>query len=296
VGEAFAGTARKALQSDGCLTALSLQRFIEDELPRRLRKHFEHGVRQRPQLFGEQNAAAVLGQFATPADDATLDPARLRRVVFRFEDRTKVKDLSNFRKTYTIPDAATPANRKFVARLATEDIQAELDRVFAACREYLGYKRKDIDVTVGQDGVGHLRTPDFEYTIVVDLDADEPSRLVWRHEAGQFSNLDFVRSPEFQQAIGPRFDQLVFEFAKNLDVSAFVDRLEEAPLDGLKLSVDSEGKSCDIQLTGSPGVVRVRRHSLSIAGRAANASGLLDLLLKFFGQVGSLGEPLLLKS
>ena len=64
-----------------------MQHFVEDELPRLLRKHFEPGRARTPLLFGEQNAGAVIADLShlLGGGDGLLDPDRLRRVVFRSE-------------------------------------------------------------------------------------------------------------------------------------------------------------------------------------------------------------------
>jgi hypothetical protein len=288
VVEALSGLARKAAERDGWLTAGGVQRYAEEELPRRLRKHFEAGVTQTPAIYGDGELA--LATLPTVAAEGVLDPARLRRVVFRTEERVKVKDLADFRKTYSVPDNAGPSNRKFVARIATADIRAELDRVYDAAREHLGYKRKDLDVKAEQDGTGYLRTPDFEYTVYADLDPDEPSKLIWRREAGQFADPGFVRSAGFNELFPGTFDRLVFEFARPIDVGEFVDRVEDSPPAGAKLTVTSDGKACDITLAGFAGTVRVQRHAVTVRGRAADASGLLDRFLQFLGKFGAVGE------
>lgn len=294
VAEAIAGQARAATRH-GQLTALSLQRFIEDELPRRLRKHCEAGIRQTPQLYGESNAAVVIADLSATLSDkqaeAVLDPGRLRRVVFRSEARIRVRDLRDFRKSYQVPDNAGPSARKFIARIAAADIRADLDRVYDAARDALGTKRKDLDLSVGQDGYGSLRTPDFEYTVVVDLDPDDPSRVSWRREAGHFPDPAFLRGPQFEAVFGSTFDQLVFEFRRPVNVADFVDRIEDDPPPGVKLSVASDGAACDISLAGFAGVVTVKRHALTVRGRSATTAGLFDLFLQFLRTFGSLGDP-----
>jgi hypothetical protein len=292
VAEALSGQARTAADKAGKVTAPSLQRYIEDELPRRLRKHFEAGVTQTPILYGQQNAATVLAALSAAASgDAVLDPARLRRVVFRSETTTRVKDLTDFRKTYQLPTNAGPSARKFIARVAAPDVRADLDRVYESAREALGYKRKDLELAVGNDGYGTLRTPDFEYTVYVDLDRDDPTRLTWRREAGRFADPGFVRGPHFGAVFGRAFDQLVFEFSRPADVAAFVDRIEDDPPPGVKVSAASDGKSADVSIAGFAGVVTLRRHALTVRGRSAEAAGLLDLFLRFLHTFGSPGDP-----
>ena len=294
--DAFSGRARKAADAKEILTGLSLQRYIEEELPRLLRKHLEGGARQSPILLGEQNAATVLADFSKlwsgTADMPVLDAARLRRVLFRSESMMKVRELTNFRKSFQVPDNASPSSRKFITRIASDDIRAELDRVFDLSREQLGYKRKDLEISVETDGTGYLRTPDFEYSVFVDLDLEEPSRVIWRREAGHFTDAEFLRGPNFAAIFGTMFDKLVFELAKSIVVNDFIDRLEDEPPAGMKLTADSDGRSCHIALKGIAGVITVHSHSVTIGGRSSDASGLLDLFLQFIRNFGTLGEPM----
>jgi hypothetical protein len=289
---ARAGRAAKAADREGRVTARSLQKFIEAEAPRVLRKHFEAGVEQTPQLFGGATAVvADLSHVLGAADGGSLlDPERLRRVLFRSESLGRVKDLTHWRKTFDVPTDARPSAKRFVARIATADVQADLDAVFEAARERLGYRRKDLDVGTGPDGVGTVRTPDFEYTVTAALDPDDATRVLWRREVGQFTDPAFPRGPGLEAVFGKLFDQLVFEFASAVDVAALVDRLEDRPPKGAKVQVASDGRSCDITLAGFAGRVTVDRHALTIRGRAGNAAGLLDQFLTFLRTVGPLGE------
>jgi hypothetical protein len=296
--EVLTGRSAKALDKSGRLTAISLQRHIEDELPRLLRRHFDTGASQNPMLYGGQNAGQVVADLGrlVGADGSLLDPERLRRVVFRSESLGRVKDLTAWRKTYDLPDSARPSACKFVARVANADVKADLDEVYDAAREQLGYKRKDLDVSTGPDGFGLLRTPDFEYTVTAALDAEDASRVVWRREVGGFADPGFVRGTGFDAVFGKLFDQLVFEFAAPIDVAALVDRLEDHPPKGAKVQVASEGTSCDITLAGFAGRVTVESRALVVRGRAGDSAGLLDQFLTFLRTVGPLGEQLALPS
>jgi hypothetical protein len=296
--DALAGRSAKAVTPDGTVTAASLQHFLEEELPRVVRKHFTGAPPQSPRLFGEQNATAVVADLsdllAARTGGGMLDPTRLRRIVFRAESRGRVKDLAGFRKTFRLPDGTGPSTRKFVAKCAADDLRADLDGVYEGVRERFGYKRRDVDTSAGPDGFGSLRTPDFEYTVSVAQDPACPTDVIWRREVGQVEDVGVVRSEAFEAVFGKLFDQLAFEFVVPVDVGDFVDQLEDAPADGRKVSVDSDGGGCDITLSGFAGAVRVERQALTIRGRAGTSGGLLDQFLTFVGAVGPLGEPLAL--
>ncbi|MBX9584464.1 MAG: hypothetical protein K2X87_29535, partial [Gemmataceae bacterium] len=159
--EAFTGKTRSGVKPDGTLTAAGLHAFLADAVPRTLRRVYETPQEQTPLLFGEAHAGAVVADLAGligPGGDL-LDPARMRRVVFRAESPGRVKDLAGFRKTHTLPERANDWARKYVNRIAQPDIKADLDNVFDAVREQFGYKRKDLDVSAERDGLGFIRTP-----------------------------------------------------------------------------------------------------------------------------------------
>jgi len=180
--EAFTGKTRTGVNKDGTLTAAGLHTFLTDAVPRTLRRAYETPQDQTPLLFGEANAGALVAELAEllgPGGDV-LDPSRMRRVVFRAESVGNVKELAGFRKTHSLPERANEWARKYVNRIAQPDIKADLDNTFDAVREQFGYKRKDLDVSAERDGLGFIRTPDFEYTVTVEVNPDDPTEVIWR--------------------------------------------------------------------------------------------------------------------
>jgi hypothetical protein len=274
----------EALSGDAAVSLDSIYRYVVAGLPKLLRRHADPGSVQTPVRFGPKQDVPIRTARAK-SETPILDPARLARVVFRGETRVRVKDLAGFRKTHNIPTTATPAARAFVGRLAKADVDAELDRTFDAVREQFGYKRKELD-----RGPGVLRTPDFEYAVAADLDPDDPSVAVIRRDAGRLRDAAFVRSPAFV-AFGKRFDSLVFEFAEPLDVTAFMDCLEDLPRSVATLHPAPDGKSCEVTLPGVAGRIVIERNALTVRGRNSGTAGLVDILLKLLTVVGPLGDP-----
>jgi hypothetical protein len=291
--EAFTGKTRSGVGKDGTLSAQALHDFLADSVPRTLRRTYETALDQTPILlgegFGEYVVADLSKHFGTGGE--LLDPSRLKRVVFRADQPGRVKDLSGFRKSHTVPDRANEWARKYVARTAAPDIKLDLDNVFDAVREQFGYKRKDVDVSAERDGFGFIRTPDFEYTVGVSVNPDEPSDVIWRREIGRLSDPAFVRSEGYVAIFGPMFDKLVFEFTSPVNVAEFVDRIEDAPPEGVKVSIASDANAAEIKLAGFAGKVTVTPQAVEIEGRTGSSAGLLDQFLAFLRKFSGIGEP-----
>ncbi|HEY8505907.1 MAG TPA: hypothetical protein VIL46_15085, partial [Gemmataceae bacterium] len=152
LAEAFAGRAKAAQARPGVLTVGSLQAYLEQELPRELRKVLTEPAAQTPGCFGGlpggAEVARVTGRGAEVAPAAPpVDLSQLRRAVLRAEAAQRVKSLGGFQKGHRLPDAVTPSAEKFVARIAQEDVRADIDEIYNALREELGFKRKDLEAS-----------------------------------------------------------------------------------------------------------------------------------------------------
>jgi hypothetical protein len=292
--EMFSGKVYSSnVSKTGKLTVEQLQLYLEEAVPRSLRRIQSPAAEQTPLLIGPENASFIvadLSRLFTPSHEL-LDPGRMKRVVFRKEWIGKIKDLAGYRKTHSLPDRANEWARKFVNRIAAADIKADLDSLYDRVREQFEYKRKEVDVACDRDGFGFIRTPDFDYSVSIAVNPEEPTEVIWRRELSRLSGRAFVESPPFQVVFGTLFDQLVFEFTKPVDVGEFVDRLEESPLEGVKIQVASDANTAVITLAGFTGKVLLTPSSVTIEGQLGNPANLLEQFLRFLSQFSAIDEP-----
>src|SRR5262249_10723514 len=147
--EALAGRAPLALENGRVVTAASLQAHLEREVPRTLRATFRDGRAQTPALYAAGERRFVIADVAGLLDEgqAGADPRLqpLKRGALRAETAGKVRSLAGFRKHHRLPDRINASSQKFVADLAAEDVKADVDSVYAAVREEMGYKRRDVE-------------------------------------------------------------------------------------------------------------------------------------------------------
>ncbi len=281
--EAFQGRAARAMENGTHVTAAALQAHLDQEVPRTLRSTFRAAPAQTPTLLGDEefllaDVAPVMGQ-GQPTADPRLQP--LRRGTLRSETTTRVKALAGYRKFHRLPDRVDARARKFVGELAAEDVKSDVDAMYAAIREVMGYKRRDVEGSA--DGnTGFVRTPDFEYSISIDLVDTDVSTVIWRREVGNIREPSVVLGKPFQQVFGPVFDTLAFEFTRPFDLETWVDRIEDEVPKGVKLRCASDCSTCDVMVAGFTGIVRLLRDRVEVQGQHTPGSkSLVEAFLHF---------------
>jgi hypothetical protein len=283
--EALAGDAPLSLEDERLLTAASLQDYLAAEVERTLRKTFQDARTQTPCLYAPQGRRFVIADVAPllAGREGNADPRyqQLKRGSLLTETTAKVKSLSGFRRFHHVPEHVTPWARQFVAEVAAEDVKADVDTVYAAIRERLGYKRRDVEAGVGQ-GCGFVRTPNFDYQVSVTLDEEDPTTAVWRREVVHIRTPEVVLGEGFQSVFGGSFDTLLFQFAGPFDVRAWVDRVEDQAPEGVQLRCTSDCSLCEISAAGFPGTIRLRSDRVEIQGRRSlRSADLAEALLRF---------------
>jgi hypothetical protein len=283
--EALSGKAPLALEAGRLLTAQLLQDHVAQEVPRTLRSTFREAPAQAPVLFMAEDQRFVVADVSALLEESqpTIDPrlTPLKRGALRNETTMKVKSLAGYRKFHRLPDRVNAGSRKFVSDIAAGDVKTDVDSTYASVREQLGYKRRDVEGSADR-GTGFVRTPDFEYSVSVDLADDDPTTVIWRREVAGIRNPEVVLGKPFQQVFGEVFDTLVFEFTRPFDLEAWVDHIEDAMPAGVKLRTASDCSRCDVSVAGFTGVIRLYRDRVEIQGRKTPSSkGLVEAFLHF---------------
>jgi hypothetical protein len=106
--------------------------------------------------------------------------------------------------------------------------------------------------------------------------------VIWRREVAAIRTPEVILGKAFQNVFGELFDTLVFEFVKPFDLEAWIDQVEEATPEGVKLRCASDCSSCDILVVGFTGVIRLFRDRVEIqGGKTPTSRGLVEAFLQF---------------
>ena len=160
------------------------------------------------------------------------------------EQRSRVRDLSGFRKSHRVPDEVSARANDFVRRIAADDLGEDLDQWFAGLRSELGLKRAQMEVSNPHHGMGTIITPTFQYQVSVGLCNDDPSLLTWRRQVSEFPALEAVLRDGFSSTFGTIFDTLEFTPLEPINVEEFIDWIEGSADSQLKPDYDRTATWC----------------------------------------------------
>ena len=176
-----------------------------------------------------------------------------------------VKALPGFKKSHhTIPDTANGATNAFLGKICADELGTEAEGLFQAVRAGLGYKRKDISLSLASPSAV-LTAKDFLVEIVYALNEGEPSRYSVTTTLRALRNLELAKTEEFSNVFAGRFTEISFALKKGARVEAVIDAIEAiGDRPSLAVTYPSDCRQCEITVEGVSAVVRCTSVALEI--------------------------------
>ena len=288
--QALQGNAPAALDDRRYLTATSLQNYVSREVPRTLRSTFSKPVVQTPWMHGSSSRDFLIADLQ-PILQARLaakpSDAQVKRILLRVTETLRIKSLSGFKRYHRVPDSVNHATRSFVESISEQEVQQRSEEVFEAIKENLGYKRKDVAC-----GSGKVITPDFEYTASCCQDEETPSDALLTEEITNIKP-HILQDDAFNEVFDNQFNELVFDFPRDVQVGDLIDAIEEADLDEIKVNYPSDASWCEIRVQGHQGVIRVTEGELALRTTTKNCPK--ELVETFYDAQKKLGGTATMK-
>lgn len=264
---AFAGNAPSALVNKELLTAKSLQKFLETALPRVLQKTSSEKRTQTPVCFAPSHEfllADVGAVLAARTASGKPQAENVLRVTLLREQAESIRSLAGFKKTDKVPTVANSYAKSLVANLGAAPIEADVNEVREALRKHFSFKRKDLDSASPGDGTGSILTPYFVYSVTVTLNPANPAEIIWRRQITDIKEPEQVLSPAFENVFPKTFSTVEFTPPQPIDLPAFIDQLEDAGDDRVKLNYDPATTWCRLSMPGLIGQVEVTPERFSL--------------------------------
>jgi hypothetical protein len=179
-----------------------------------------------------------------------------------------IKELKGFTKGGRVPTSSSPGDVRYVTQLAKADLESDLEDKFALLRSAFALKRKQIQVSEPDEGVGVITTPGFVYELAIGLDESKAGHVIWNRSVSEVSDPDLLTASAFSEVFGNQFSTLEVSVPGGLDVEAMIDCVEDADPDSVKIDYDKDATWCEITLAESPAIVRATQDSIRVFSRS----------------------------
>jgi hypothetical protein len=176
-----------------------------------------------------------------------------------------VKTLGGFKKRHhTLPDAANATTNAFLGKICATELTGEAEALFQKVRAGLGYKRKDVALSVTSPAA-ILTAKDFLVEICYALEEADPARYEVTTTLRDLRNADLARTDEFSAIFARMFGEISFAFKKSARIEAVVDAIEALDDEnGLSVSYPSDCSECVIAVEGVAAQVRCTSGELAM--------------------------------
>jgi len=198
-----------------------------------------------------------------------------------------VKSLHGFnKKRHTLPDAANATTNAFLARLCAPELAERGEVLFQALREAMGYKRREISLTVdAAGGLTRLTARDFVLELFYTLEPSSPEFYTVTQTLLDAKTSELLHNTAFNEVFAGAFSELSFTLKKGVQVEAVIDAVEALGEIGkpshspLRVTYPSDCRECEIAVEGVE--ARVRCTGASIDMVFARAGSPMELLHEF---------------
>ena len=178
-----------------------------------------------------------------------------------------VKRFDGFDKSrHTVPKYASDRAQQFLARLAEPELVEWSESLFAAYREAMDYRRKDISCLV-EGGVARIESKDFILERRYSLNQDSPDSYLVETELMNASGLELLECESFNQATGPLFERMCCLFRCDVSVESMIDGIEDCKGSQVTVDYPSTCEYCETRIEGLEPVFRFDSASLEIRFR-----------------------------
>jgi hypothetical protein len=184
----------------------------------------------------------------------------------------QVKTLAGFKKGHhTVPDAANAVTNAFLGKICERELAGSAEKLFQDARARLGYKRKDVTLTVtGTTAV--LTAKDFTVEIFYALEEAAPGRYAVTTILRDVSSAELAQREEFAMIFAGKFTEISFALKKGARVEAVIDVIEGLDGEGgLAVNYPSDCRECVIRVEGVDASVRCSGATLEMVFPRAGA-------------------------
>ena len=277
------------IYEEGLLFSDKLQSYLRKETTEFVKMHTTKKRDQTPVKFGSETDKFVVADLKTIFDEREKE--RIRKELekqsasFSFEDISfiseedgSVKSLPGFIKgIHSVPSRISSSADNFIKTIGHKIVQEEISDISQKLQKHLKYPRAKLKAT-SDNGSGSIETPDFDYSIDIYQSEEDPSTYILSRKLEYIKNPEIINNTLFNRTFGSTFDNLRIAVHKRIDISKFIDAIEEFEENNL-IDIDydpSDLTSCTISISGNSQTIYVTSNSICI--RAYSKSSPVELV------------------
>jgi hypothetical protein len=210
---------------------------------------------------GEASFAAFAGRLMSDE----LPSRVVASIAFVGRSGGQVKTLEGFKKgRHSIPDAANGVTNAFLGKICDTELADEAEQIFQAVRAGLGYKRKDVGLSVTSP-LAVLTAKDFALEILYALEERDASRYSITTTLRDLTDVEVARREEFSRIFSGKFSEIAFALEKGVRVESVIDAIEALDGEGgLGVQYPSDYSDCVISVEGVEAEVRCTGATLDV--------------------------------
>ena len=296
--EALKGEALTAIEKNGYLTSMSLQNYLAAVVPKTLRENKTGNLLQTPWSYGALNHEFLIADLSPilqkKQDTYYPHQTQIKHARLYHLDKGRISSLSGFKKKFhSEPDSANNTTNSFVGRIATIEIEDDLNETFTALKDVYAFKRNDLQTDGPNEGAGSIITPYFDYDVNISVNPEGPSDYILRREISNIRNPEKIFEEEFADVFPNVFDTIEYEFDTLISLENLIDQIESTDNDAIEVEYDPQVTECRINLKGMSLKIRVTKNAFIISHK--NVQSPKVLLESFFNAQKALNEEKALK-
>lgn len=138
-----------------------------------------------------------------------------------------VRRLQGFIKSrHKEPDRLSDAAERFICNVGHDNVKQHAEQIYGKVTKAFGYKRKDVSYDC-EDAQATIKTPDFDVTITIKQDEDDPGGYVITTEVGVFRRPQVIGETPFLDTFSSTCDRVVIDLARPIEIYNTIDAIEE---------------------------------------------------------------------
>lgn len=184
-------------------------------------------------------------------------PAPLTHVKIFQQKWQPLKQLAGYRKGSKLPDSVSASANKFVASMAEDELNTDMQETLDLLRANFKFKRRELEIDGPSEGAGSIATPFFTYQISIELDPERITHARWTCELNQIHDPQKLMTDSFDECFGAANWILEMPVKDPMDIGDVIDNIEDAENDAIDINYDKDATWCDVNIQGVLGTLRV---------------------------------------